>query len=303
MKNLLIISLFLTFSQFVLAQEQISNHPIEGEYMEVRFVSMQGLSFRLSPNSPFEKVGFLNKNLKPYFKQYDESLRYQKQYNRSFIGLAGGATLYGLGSATILLGGLSGSAGAVRIGSAAFISGLGVTMYSDYIRSRSIYKAVDAYNRNKNQNIKNAQYLEAIPHPVIRWQYRTSPTNDYKTVGLYGKKLKKHVQGNEEAYRAFKKYRAGNIAYSLGNIVALTGSTVMLAGVLANNQDLSKTGLTTSVGGIAAIFAGSGMMNKNIYLALDLMNYDKSPILNSSLIPSLQPSSHSAGLGLVWNIE
>ena len=78
---------------------------------------------------------------------------------------------------------------------------------------------------------------------------------------------------------------------------------MLLTGIIVDNPDLARNGLVTSAVGVIGIFVGSSAMNKNIYQAMDLMNYKKLPMLDSSLIPSLQPSSHSAGLGLVWMIE
>jgi len=303
MKNLFIVLLCLACVQFATSQERILDAPIEGEYMEVRFVPMQGLSFRLAPDLPFEKAGMFNKNLRPYFKQYDESLRYHKQYNRSFLLLTGSATLYGLGSSAVIIGGLSNNPNIARAGGVAFVAGIGLTFWANYVNGTSTYKAVDAYNRNVNPNLKDVEYFEAVPHPYTMWQFRANPMADYKTVGLYGNKIKPYVEQNEAAYDAYKKYRTGHMTYSLGNIVSLVGTGMMLDGVFSNNSDLSRNGLIASAGGVIAIFVGSSAMNKNIYQTMDLMNYHKSPILNSSLIPSIQPSSHSAGLALVWDIE
>ena len=277
--------------------------PIEGEYMEVRLVQNQGFSYRLAPGLPFQKVGVFHRHLKPYLKQYDESFQYKKKYNRSVLGIAGGATLYTIGTTTLLVGSLTNNANVFRAGGFAIISGLGLSIWSNHVNSTSIYKAVDAYNRNKNPNVKDVDYMEVTAHPITTWQFRTSPSEDYKTVGLYGRKLKPYLEENEAAYNAYKKYRVGNVAYSLGNIVGLTGTGMSLGGIISNNSDITRVGLGASVVGVVAIFIGKNAMNKNIYQAVDLMNYQKLPTLNSSFIPSIQPSSHSAGLGLVWSIE
>ena len=273
MRNLLIITLFLTCSQFVLAQERISNLPIEGEYMEVRFIPLKGTVYRLSPEDPFAKTGLFNRKLKPYFKENSESFYYHKRYRRSLLGIAGSATIASISSVAVMEGAFSNDANLVRIGGASMIVGLGLTFWTSYRNSRSVYQAVDRYNLYKNPNLKDVNYLEVVPHPIIMWQFRTSPMDNYEYIGLYGNKLKSYLKQDEDAYRAFKQYKAGHITYSVGNLTMLTGAGMMYYSLLNGNDNLRFNGLSTVFSGAILAIVGNKVMNKNIYKAMHLINF------------------------------
>lgn len=303
MRNLLSVAFCMLFSYCAFGQQANTNTVSDNDYMEVRYFPFQGVNYRLAPDLPFQKAGFLNKNMTPYFKQYDESLRYHKQHRRSFAGMAGGAALYSVGLGSALFGMMDNNPNTVRAGGVAAVAGLGWMVWSNFTNISSVHKAVDAYNRNKNPNLDGVEYIEFFPHPYTLWQFRTSPSDDYKFIGLYGSKLKTHFQQDEAAFDAYKKYRASHIAYSLGNISMVAGTGIMFTGMFTNNSNVARNGLILTASGLVAVWIGSTSMNKNLYLAGDLLNYKKSSLLNSSLMPSIQPSSYSAGLGLVWKIE
>ena len=303
MRNLLSIVFCLIFSYSAIGQQTNTSLTSENEYMEVRYLPFKGVSYRLAPDLPFQSAGFLNRNMTPYFKQYDESLRYHKQHRRSLAGMIGGTAIYSVGFGAAFLGVVESNANTVRLGSASAIVGFSLMLWSNHTHVSSVHKAVDAYNQNKNPNLQGVEYIEFFPHPYTMWQFRTSPTEDYKFIGLYGSKLKTHFQQDDAAFNAYKKYRAGHIAYSLGNVSMITGTAMMFTGMFTNNSAVSRNGLITTAGGLAAVFIGSSAMGKNLYQAADLLNYKESSLLNSSLMPSIQLSSYSAGLGLVWNIE
>ena len=66
----------------------------------------------------------------------------------------------------------------------------------------------------------------------------------YKYVGLYGSKLKPFLEENEAAYDAYKRYRIGNLSYTLGNIGSLVGTGMILNGFLNRNTGLSRNART-----------------------------------------------------------
>lgn len=303
MKNLFSILFLLAFTYTAFSQQNNGTFSSENEYMEIRFVPRQGLSFRLDANMPYQRVGVYNRRLKPYFAQYDESMRYFRQHQLSYAGMIGSSTLSGVALITALYGERVDDTRTLVIGSSGFILGLGVSYWLSNLNASSLYKAIDAYNTNSNPSFQRDNYLEVVPHPITVWQYRTKNSAEYQSVGLYGKNLKEYFENDEAANSAYKKYKIGHLATSLGGLVSLTGSGMWIAGIWTGNDVLELNGLITLVGGSTIGLIGGIVMRNNLYNAIDLINFKKSPVLNSSLMPSIQPSSYSAGLGLVWSID
>ena len=303
MRNLLSVMFCLTFSYFAVGQQNTFSSITGNEHMEVRFLPIQGLSYRLAPNLPFQKAGLFNRKLKPYFNEYDESLVYHKKYNRNNLGIVGGGLIYSVGFGTALYGVFYNSPNEVRIGGASAIVGIGLQFWFTHRKTFNMRKAVDSYNRNKKPSLEKTEYLEASPNLMNMWKFRTNPSEEYKSIGVYGRKIRPYFQEDEDAFDAFKKYKAAHITRSLSNITMLVGSGMIITGIVTDDNDLSRNGLITSTSGVVVAMIGGNLMNKYFYQAIDLINYRNSPFLNSSLMPSLQPSSHSVGLGLVWKIE
>lgn len=303
MRNLFCLLFLFAFSYAAFSQQNNGSLASKNEYLELRIIPKQGLSFRLDSNMPYQRVGAYNRRLKPYFAQYDESMRYFRQHQLSYVGAIGSSTAAGFGLLFAIYGDRVDDTRTTVIGSSGFVLGLSLTYWLNHINATSLYKAIDAYNANSNPDFKRKNYLEVIYHPNTIWQYRTSTSDDYQSVGLYGKNLKAYFENDVEANSAYKKYRIGHMTTSLGGLVSLTGVGMWVAGIWTSNNDLELQGLITALGGSGIGLIGSIIMRNNLYNAVDLINLNQSSPLNSSWMPSIQPSSHSAGLGLVWSID
>ena len=149
------------------------------------------------------------------------------------------------------------------------------------------------------------EYLE-IRHNLLKgWQYRTSPNLSFEKSGVFHQKIKPLVKENPVAFAHFKSYRKNYALMVSASMVAGTGAAFLFVGNQFEDKTMSRTGAAMLTVGFGASIMLVDKMNKNLRNSIDAYNRSKglNPTTFQSIIPTIQPASQSAGLGLVWSIQ
>lgn len=151
------------------------------------------------------------------------------------------------------------------------------------------------------QDSTKAQYIELIPQ-FSGWQFRTSPTSEFQWIGFNGEHLKPYLEGNNlAAQNAFKQFQRNDIVTFIGSMTTTVSYGVFLYGITNDNFDIVTTSGIFILAGTLTSWISAVNAQKKLYETIDLHNFRKSPV-PSNLFPKIQPSSHSLGLGLVWEL-
>lgn len=156
------------------------------------------------------------------------------------------------------------------------------------------------------QNSLQADYLEVFPFGT-GWEFRTSPSSPFQSVGFLGEHIAPYFQGNESAQDAFRRYKVYQSMALASNFTMLAGTGMILYGINQENRTSTRMGLVGNFVGLALLYFSSESLNKNLYQAVDIYNFKRSPLTTQvtidAFIPKIQPSSHTLGMGLVWEIH
>jgi len=156
------------------------------------------------------------------------------------------------------------------------------------------------------QNGEQAEYLEVFPFGT-GWEFRISPSSPFQSVGFLGENIEPYFNENEDARNAFKRYKIHQGIAMTSNFTLAAGTGLIVYGISKGNNRATRMGLISNFVGLALLYISSEGLNKNLYKAVDLYNFKRSPIpLQTSIqsfIPKIQPSAHTLGMGLVWEIH
>lgn len=156
------------------------------------------------------------------------------------------------------------------------------------------------------QNSLQADYLEVFPFGT-GWEFRTSPSSPFQSVGFLGENIAPYFEGNQGAKDAFRRYKINQSMVMASNFTMMTGTGMILYGINQENRTATRMGLIGNFVGLAILYFSSENLNKNLYKAVDLYNFKRTPITTQvsldAFIPKIQPSSHTLGMGLVWEIH
>lgn len=167
----------------------------------------------------------------------------------------------------------------------------------------SLFSLILLCNLSHAQNDSDVQYMEVFANVYSTWEFRTNSSDDYQKVGLFGKNMKPYFRQNPEALQYFKKYQRAHVGFVSSNVFLCIGGGLAIYGTYKQDLEMQKdvSSFMISAGILGLI--SRGIMNKQLYNAVDAINHNKSPRLQSSLVPTIQMSSHNLGLGLVWNLD
>lgn len=151
------------------------------------------------------------------------------------------------------------------------------------------------------QTNTEATYIEILSQ-TRGWQFRISPTSEFQPVGFLGSNLEPYISDNLAAKDAFQGFQRGQKLIYIGTGGAIIGLGTFIYGIRNINEVAMLTSLGINSASVIMMLAGAIKTQNKIYETVDLFNFNKNPV-SASLLPTIQPSSQSIGLGLVWQIK
>ena len=155
-------------------------------------------------------------------------------------------------------------------------------------------------------NLDNLEYIEWRFDPFQGLLFRTTPNTGFQKMGAFKYKLRAHLKESDEAMKHFRRHNL-NILASYGTATMTFFSTFALTAAVFNQANASELAALGSI--VALSIGGSMIISNRIYQhlqrAIDAYNRSKNPNLSiiRPILPKIQPSRYTLGLGLVWTIS
>lgn len=165
-----------------------------------------------------------------------------------------------------------------------------------------ILSVICALSYAQDQDI---EYMEVRFIAYQGLQYRLSPMSPFKKAGFFSRNLTPYFKEDKAAYKALKQHQLNmGLMYGSALIFSVSTSAVIVGANYNDNAWLITGGIGTAAG-IFCMYYFNHKYMKRLQEAIDFYNISKNPSLSQfqPFIPTLQSSSQSLGISLVWDIN